>query len=509
MEVNMSKLFFQLLLRGAILCIISLHTISSVVAMDAVRRDAEHKEAVHIVQVAFQEAETKVQNALATTCQLLDEARAEAVAARAELDAMSANQRKLWQHILWKAIQSVAPAGLSKNGLLESTTLNLSGTKLTNAFVGDFKEALDVIGGWSALQTLTLLGCSIEDEVASLLFETAFSGKMPALLTLNVRQNNIKDGSMRVLARTIASATPIALRELILYNNTNIGREGIIALSNALSSGNMSSLKTLWVGATAMGADGAAALARPLSAGKVSSLVTLEIGHNSLGAQGVESLAQAMLSGNLSELEALDLSGNNMKDAGAVSIGRVLESGCVSKLKALNMYANSIRDEGACAVARGLNAGKVPNLETLRIWNNEITGVGMSTLVEVLGNTPVLTNFDVSHNKLGNEGMELFSQAVIAGRPLSLKMLDARSTGITDAGAGSLARALTSGKLPNLTTLIITGNPAVQGFENNNRIGGDGHGALKAAGFEEKEKFDMAPGRCTAWVKQESLEFKQ
>ncbi|KAI8914115.1 hypothetical protein BC831DRAFT_438938 [Entophlyctis helioformis] len=172
--------------------------------------------------------------------------------------------------------------------------------------------------------------------------------------------------SLRLGQNNLQGSVPHFIFKLTHLDELDIADNQITQLPASI--GNLTELKTLWIGGKAIS---------DISViGKMISLTELKITKCRLGV-----LPETV--GNLANLEILDLSGNELKEV----------PGCIFKLKNLaELYLNSNRLKGRIPV----ELVNLVNLTHLGLWNNQLSGV----IPSELGSLVKLTVLDLHKNQL-------------------------------------------------------------------------------------------------------------
>ncbi|UJR14323.1 hypothetical protein I4U23_001319 [Adineta vaga] len=96
----------------------------------------------------------------------------------------------------------------------------------------------------------------------------------------------------------------------------------------------------------------------------------------------------------------------------------------------------------------------------LNLWGNRFTSRGLLVLVNTLYENKTLRELDLSHNRLGDDGIEILAKFLSLNN-CSIRYLDLSSNGITDVGAQYLANMLT--KNTSLESLTLNKNEIEDG----------------------------------------------
>ncbi len=178
-----------------------------------------------------------------------------------------------------------------------------------------------------------------------------------------------------------------------------------------------------------------------------SSLLALNLSHNALGPSSAAAIA-TFLKSDACSLQRLSLEGNRLKDAGAVSLASGLALN--QSLEQLSCCYCRIRPKGLSALAAALQS-PTSALEALDVSQNEVCGLnkygegwfsasGMISLAQALANNAGLTELNLSHNALLDDGAVALASCLKDNS--SLRNLDLSSCGIGNRGIDSFARVL-------------------------------------------------------------------
>eukprot|EP00820_Chromera_velia_P002062 Cvel_15673.t2-p1 / transcript=Cvel_15673.t2 / gene=Cvel_15673 / organism=Chromera_velia_CCMP2878 / gene_product=hypothetical protein / transcript_product=hypothetical protein / location=Cvel_scaffold1170:13702-15567(+) / protein_length=622 / sequence_SO=supercontig / SO=protein_coding / is_pseudo=false len=281
-----------------------------------------------------------------------------------------------------------------------------------------------------------------------------------------------------------------SLQELVIPRWASLGNpstEGVVALANALSSGQLSQLRDLQIEARDdMTSDAFATLSRSLATGKAPLLQSLDLQMWNENAEGgVEALAEGLPRGGLSSLTSFRLDARDMfctKGYALSTLGLAFggNGGCPA-LQKLDLEWDEEGDEGVGGLAEGLGSGELSSLRdlSLRVTCNqdgegELSGEGCVALGEVLstGKVPSLRN--VSLVWWCNQSFVSLCEGLSRGSVDPPVMVD---LGIdvkfgegenTDLGVTRFAEVVRAGKLSGLRNVNVLG----YGYELLSRAGG-------------------------------------
>jgi len=113
--------------------------------------------------------------------------------------------------------------------------------------------------------------------------------------------------------------------------------------------------------------------------------------------------------------------------------------------------------------SEALGHGALPMLRTLHLIGTDsaFVGMGMGYFAEALGNGALqhLTDLNLSENKLGDQGMAIFSDALLLKKVFEkLEILNLSNNQIGDKGMTDFSEALDQGSLSSLKTLNMDYN---------------------------------------------------
>uniref|UniRef100_A0A0G4GAV6 Uncharacterized protein n=1 Tax=Chromera velia CCMP2878 TaxID=1169474 RepID=A0A0G4GAV6_9ALVE len=403
------------------------------------------------------------------------------------------------------------PQGEGPDGLpgVRSKTLSLSDCDLGPAAPSIFNvlpESLEHLG----LSENRLRKAAMEG-LGSLLS----SGRLPALLSLDLSDNPLGPSGVRALAEGICSASrPFALKSLKL-SRTRAKAEGVEALAQALKAKETTNgLQILDLEGNKMMAEGLKHLVSALSARSVPHLRVLILKGNSLShvtpvERDYSPIRQLLCTSVLAELEELDLSSNVLFDIYAAATAPVVAGAAASlafpgrfpKLRRLDLggpfwsqmsaeqllaFATALQvdgapsleelviprtggnvgesPEGVVAFANAINAGRLSQLTSLTLQNrSDMTGESFAAFSRSLstGKTPLLQTLDVEmHNGHAEKGVEAIAETIQGGELSLLRTfrldLRGRLSIVTDSGAiWKLGASLGCGGCPALQTLEL------------------------------------------------------
>jgi uncharacterized protein (TIGR02996 family) len=322
-------------------------------------------------------------------------------------------------------------------------------------------------------------------EATWLLAELATSRYLAAVTLLDLRDNEIDWLGLAELTQS-RHAGRLAVLDL---SRNRLGVNGVQALRGTV----LPALKTLRLNGSPLGPAGAEALVMALSypsetgePGLGQRLTTLEVAdcglgsvgaqtfcfrcpsgvreldlsRNGLGAGGAQALAGRYGYG-LRQLHRLNLSGNDLGPAGAEALRPVLTHGHSPGPTGIGLSHNGLGDEGVEGFTPSYGSWR---LTEMALAGNGISPRGAQALVEMC-EPGRLTRLDLDRNELGAEGA-----SVLASSP-NLATLTDLDLGHNRLGPAGVENLLASLHLTNLKRLVLRGNG----------IGGRGVRALLAA----------------------------
>lgn len=291
------------------------------------------------------------------------------------------------------------------------------------------------------------------------------------LRSLNVANCGLSTVDMRVLATGLRTSRTSLTSLQAGFNGASSFRSGtVLSLYASLGAGaELRSLSLQRLGppmATAVAdADGDEQEAAKLLATVLRerpSLTFADVSGNDLGASGDAEALQALGAalGAHRALTSLHASGAGIGPAGARAFAAALAAPTTA-LRFLTLSGNgNVGDEGARAVAQALGAARV--IEGLELDSCGIGPEGAAALGAALQSNRSLTSLSLSGNNIGNAGVRALAEPLGGGscggrssRPCRLAHLVLWCCGCGDAGASSLAQALSSAGGCPLTSLSL------------------------------------------------------
>jgi len=268
------------------------------------------------------------------------------------------------------------------------------------------------------------IGLQCARNIASLL------GQQSSLKCLNFEEANLSDEMFVEIAAALRKQPQI---EELNLSMSNIGRNGCVALGNALEGMRNPNLETLHLDHNEVDDEGLHALVAGLI--NCHDLTSLYLNENGLiTGVGLRSLSTLLQSDNCC-LEHLDLDQTNIDNDGVAVLAAGLAR--LPTLKKLHLSDNRISDEGLQALVRGL--GSCNLLEELYLSRNILLGsiLGMRALCTLLQRTnmQLLFLFDT----VNDEGLQCLVDGMANCYRLKKLALSCNNNSITAVGLRSLS----------------------------------------------------------------------
>ncbi|XP_076152195.1 NACHT, LRR and PYD domains-containing protein 3-like isoform X3 [Alosa pseudoharengus] len=169
------------------------------------------------------------------------------------------------------------------------------------------------------------------------------------------------------------------------------------------------------------------------------SLTELDLNHNDLGDSGVQLLSKGLSSPNC-KLQTLRLAECKLSEKSCGIVAAVLQS--PNSLTELDLSHNDLGDSGVQLLSKGLSS---PNfkLQTLRFADCKLTDKSCEIVASVLQSPNSLLQLDLSDNDLGDYGVQLLSKG-LSSFNCKIHTLRLSDCLISEKGCGFLASALSS-----------------------------------------------------------------
>nr|XP_049616947.1 NACHT, LRR and PYD domains-containing protein 12 isoform X32 [Syngnathus scovelli] len=214
------------------------------------------------------------------------------------------------------------------------------------------------------------------------------------------------------------------------------------------------------------------ALASVLSSSRT--LRELDLSHNDLGDDGLEALAAGLAKPQCT-LQVLKLLRCDLSKKSCEALASVLSSS--RTLRELDLSNNDLGDDGLEALAAGLAKSQC-TLQVLKLMSCDLSKKSCEALASVLSSSRTLRELDLSHNDLGDDGLEALA-AGLAKPQCTLQVLTLESCNLSEKSGEALASVLSSSR--TLRKLDLS----------DNYLGDDGLEALAAG---------LANPQCTLQV---------
>ncbi|XP_062387154.1 NACHT, LRR and PYD domains-containing protein 3-like [Sardina pilchardus] len=169
------------------------------------------------------------------------------------------------------------------------------------------------------------------------------------------------------------------------------------------------------------------------------SLIELDLCHNDLGDSGVQLLSKGLSSPHC-KLQTLRLAECTLTEKSCGIVATVLQS--PNSLIELDLSHNDLGDSGVHLLSKGLSSTHC-KLQILRFVDCKLTEKSCGIVAAVLQSPNSLIELDLSHNDLGDSGVQLLSKG-LSSPHCKLQTLRLSDCLISEKGCGFLASALTS-----------------------------------------------------------------
>ncbi|XP_041960844.1 NACHT, LRR and PYD domains-containing protein 12-like isoform X20 [Alosa sapidissima] len=223
------------------------------------------------------------------------------------------------------------------------------------------------------------------------------------LHTLRLAECTLSEKSCRIVATVLQS--PNSLIELDLSHN-DLGDSGVQLLFKGLSS--HCKLQTLRFAGCILTDKSCEIMASVLQS--PNSLIELDLSHNDLGDLGVQLLFNG-LSSPYCALQTLRFAGCKLTDQSCEIVTSVLQSVNSAQLQQLDLSHNDLGDSGVQPLSKGLSSPYC-NLQTLRFAGCKLSEKSCGIVATVLKSPNSLIELDLSHNDLGDSGVQLLSKGL-------------------------------------------------------------------------------------------------
>ncbi|XP_041960840.1 uncharacterized protein LOC121719377 isoform X16 [Alosa sapidissima] len=252
------------------------------------------------------------------------------------------------------------------------------------------------------------------------------------LHTLRLAECKLSEKSCGIVATVLQS--PNSLIELDLSHN-DVGDTGVQLVSKGLSSPRCK-LHTLRLAECTLSEKSCRIVATVLQS--PNSLIELDLSHNDLGDSGVQLLFKGLSSH--CKLQTLRFAGCILTDKSCEIMASVLQS--PNSLIELDLSHNDLGDLGVQLLFNGLSSPYCA-LQTLRFAGCKLTDQSCEIVTSVLQsvNSAQLQQLDLSHNDLGDSGVQPLSKG-LSSPYCNLQTLRLRKCGFSDEGYVCLALTL-------------------------------------------------------------------
>ncbi|XP_062397884.1 protein NLRC5-like [Sardina pilchardus] len=245
----------------------------------------------------------------------------------------------------------------------------------------------------------------------------------------------LRDKSCEIVASVLQSSN--TLMELDLSHN-NLGNSGVQLLSKGLSSPHCK-LQTLRLSKCEISDEGYVCLAFTLMSNPAC-VKDLDVSNNRPG-ESTQKLLSATLEDPHRKVEAIQLNQCRLSKANCEMMASVLQR-TPSHVRELDMSDNDLQDEGVKLLSVGLRDPKC-KLETLRFVGCKLRDKSCEIVASVLQSSNTLMELGLSHNNLGNSGVQLLSKG-LSSPHCKLQTLRLSKCEISDEGYVCLAFTLMS-----------------------------------------------------------------
>ncbi|XP_041960843.1 protein NLRC5-like isoform X19 [Alosa sapidissima] len=269
-------------------------------------------------------------------------------------------------------------------------TLRLADCKLTHT---SCKTVASILQSPNSLLVLDLSNNNLGDSGVQLLF-TAMSSPNCKLQTLRCAESNLTDKFCEIMASVLQS--PNSLLQLDL---SDLGDSGVQLLSKGLSNHHCK-LHTLRLAECKLSEKSCGIVATVLQS--PNSLIELDLSHNDVGDTGVQLVSKG-LSSPRCKLHTLRLAECTLSEKSCRIVATVLQS--PNSLIELDLSHNDLGDSGVQLLFKGLSSHC--KLQTLRFAGCILTDKSCEIMASVLQSPNSLIELDLSHNDLGDLGVQL------------------------------------------------------------------------------------------------------
>ncbi|XP_041960827.1 uncharacterized protein LOC121719377 isoform X3 [Alosa sapidissima] len=308
-------------------------------------------------------------------------------------------------------------------------TLRLADCKLTDK---SYEMVASVLQSPNSLQELDLSDNDLGDSGAQLLSK-GLSSSNCKIHTLRLTDCKLSEKSCGIVASVLQS--PNSLIELDL-NYNDLGDSGVQLLSKGLSSSHCK-LQTLRLAKCTLSEKSCGIVATVLQS--PNSLIELDLNYNDLRDSGVQLLSKGLSSPHC-KLQTLRLAKCKLLEKSCGIVATVLQS--PNSLIELDLSHNDLRDSGVQLLSKGLSSPHC-KLQTLRLAECTLTEKSFVSVASVLQSSNSLIELDLSHNDLRDSGVQLVSKGLTSPH-CKLQTLRLAECKLSEKSCGIVATVLQS-----------------------------------------------------------------
>jgi Ran GTPase-activating protein (RanGAP) involved in mRNA processing and transport len=322
---------------------------------------------------------------------------------------------------------AAARSGLKNNTTLQKLTLEFPSDTTTDA-----SAILSSLRDHPLLRTLCLRGKVVDLNG----LETVLLNDTSKITELDIRKTYYGGPPMRGLTPVLQALARRPTLTKLGIHGCPLGRDKARLLGMVLC--NAPNLQSLVLRGRTLENAELAEIAPALY--RNTSIKELDMSHNSFSSMDAAVLLRGILHSNKT-ITALDLSINNFGGiTGAVDcIADGLGSN--STLLKIDLSNCALRDGGVSTMAENLSSRNT-TLQKLTLKNNAITSTGVAVLLDMMEHSCHITDLDLGHNRIGNEGASLLTRSLGNNALPNLTRLSLSQCSIDDDGFVSLTSAL-------------------------------------------------------------------
>ncbi|XP_062387963.1 NACHT, LRR and PYD domains-containing protein 12-like [Sardina pilchardus] len=353
------------------------------------------------------------------------------------------------------SFEVISSALQSENSLLKE--LDLSSNHLRDSGVRLLSAGLKHMN--CKLETLRLAECKLSGKSCGIVATVLQSPN--SLIELDLSHNDLGDSGVQLLSKGLSS--PHCKLQTLRLNTCGISDEGYVCLFLALML-NPSCVKELDVNNNHSRGSAQKLLSATLedphrkalqlakcklsekSYGIVAtvlqspnSLIELDLSHNDLGDSGVQLLSEGLSSPHC-KLQTLRLAECKLTEKSCGIVAAVLQS--PNSLIELDLSHNDLEDSGVQLLSKGLSSPHC-KLQTLRLAECKLTEKSCGIVAAVLQSPNSLIELDLSHNDLGDSGVQLLFKG-LSSPHCKLQTLRLAECKLTEKSCGIVAAVLQS-----------------------------------------------------------------